>query len=226
MEPLSREYYSERRISVIFLLDVNDTMGIPSRKYEHAAVLLWLFALSAFGPHDPFRILCFRDKHVVDSGFLTDEEMIEGWFTSCSKGHAYRWEPLQGGNIFTHLAGWSLQDAVVILVSDFSRDWKRELRSIRQLDVYNNNIHIVFFALDEWVDWISTGYGASLKDPQTGTIRHCADEELLEFRAAHEDHLGRIRSNLRPLGVPLIILPLLTDPVILIRWKFFQMGYV
>ena len=225
LEPLSREYYAERPISVIFLLDVDYTMEAPSEKYEHAATLFWLFALSAFEPHDLFRILCFRRGEMADSDFLTNEEAVEEWFASWSKGRGPRFERLQSGNIFAHLAGWSLRDAVVILVSDFSWDWARELRSLRQLGVHDNNIRVVFFALDEWADYISTGYGMSLRDPRTGTVCHYTDEELLELRAAHEEHVERIRSGIRPLGIPLVTIPLLAEPLALIQRKFSQMGY-
>ncbi len=225
LEPLSREYYSERPISVIFLLDVNDAMGRPSKKYECAAGLFWLFALSAFEPHDPFRILCFREREIVDSDFLANEEAVEEWLASWSMGRGPRREPLRGGNIFVHLASWSLQDAIVILVSDFSRDWSGELRSLRQLGVHDNNICVIFFALDEWMDCVPSGYGASLRDSRTGAVRHYTDEELVELRAAHEEHLKRIRLNLRPLGVPLVNIPLLSNPVALIQRKFLQMGY-
>src|SRR3989344_3522918 len=57
LEPYSRVPYAAKKISVVTLLDIGDTMRAPAAKEEHAIKLFWFLALSAFKHYDSLRVI-------------------------------------------------------------------------------------------------------------------------------------------------------------------------
>src|SRR3989338_6841745 len=74
LEPVSRSYHPERMVSVLFILDIRDSMEQPPQKFSHAAALLWLFAFSAFKTKDYFRVFLHGPISLPNSEWLHCEE--------------------------------------------------------------------------------------------------------------------------------------------------------
>lgn len=225
LEPLSREYHDERRVSFFFLIDLKETTDTPLQKQDHAALLFWFFALSAFETHDPLRIVGFSRTEAIDSGFVTSEEEAEEFFMSVVQGRGPRPEPLSGGDIFSHVAGFSLSDAMLIMVSDFTDSWKKELRSLRKIGLSEHNICAAFFALDEWTGFSSGGYGMTVRDPRSGEMRYRSENELLVLKKKNEAHFAAISKSIRPLAIPFLTFPLLEDPMESMRRQMVRLEF-
>ena len=225
LEPLSREYHDERKISFFFLIDSRESMRVPVKKQEDTAILFWLIALSAFEAHDPLHVFGFSSTEVIVSDILTSEEETEDFFMSVEMGCGPRSELLSGGNIFSHIAGLSLSDAVIIVVSDFRDTWKHELLSLRRLGLSENNISVAFFALDEWAGFSASGYGMTVRDPITDRMRYRSANEFRLLRKKNEEHFAEIQKSVRSLAIPFLSFSLIEDPLESMRRQLIHSGF-
>lgn len=229
VEPMSRTYYAEKEIATILLLDCGDSMKIPLRKEEHAAHLLWLFALSTFRYGDRFRLISFAPDAVRDSLWIGDEDALEEFMrqmhSSAQPSSTIPWAE----DVFSYLAHLSLRDAVLVIISDFCGKWEERIKALRLLGIHENNIQPIMIALDEWHGFTCQEYGTALHDPVTskttifdmrknGDMAHYAD------RARR--HLISIKESVHPLGIPVIITPLITDPLAMVYKSFLKMGWI
>lgn len=229
VEPMSRTYYAEKEITTVFVLDCGNSMYIPPRKMEHAAHLCWLFALSTFRYGDRFRFIPFRGQAVYDSFWIGNEDILEQFCKEMRDPAVPLPSVPVANSVFSYLAQLSLRDAVLIIVSDFCGQWDGYIAALRLLGLHENNARPVCIALDEWHGFAACGYGTPLHDPITGKttifdMRKQGDMARYAYRAGR--HLSDITARVRSLGIPLISIPLIADPVDMIYKAFLKMGRI
>ena len=221
--PVVRMFHPEREIGVVFLLDISETMRVPQKKFLCALEVLWLFALSAFKFHDRFRIVFFDETPRYDSGWLFTEDAVVEFFSSFSRGKIQKLKVSH--NIFSYLAGLSLSDTMIPIVSDFAVWDKAGLGAVRRLNLFERNIKPVFVVLDEWEGFCTSGYTIKLRDPRTANIRNYSPGEVAELVRVARESLSDLRDKVRPLSVPFIEVPLIADAVSVVQNAFLRMGY-
>ena len=225
---MSRVYYTEKEISVVVVIDVGQSMALLPRKTEHMLAIFWLFALSAFKYHDRFRVISFAGERTRDSEWIRDEGTLEDMMIhgdlaldDASTGRR--------GNVFSYLAELEMRDMVLVVISDFAAPWDKEPEMLRRLGMFENNIKMICFAVDEWSDARPHPYGVRLFDPKDGSVvfddmRACGD---LSIRArAALAHLKRIEQSVAPLSAVFVNISLLADPLHVARKVFTRMGFL
>jgi len=229
VEPMSRTYYAEKEIATIVLLDRGDSMKIPPRKEEHAARLLWLFALSTFRYGDRFRLISFGAPAISDSLWIGDEDSLEQFLreihSSAQLSSTIPWAE----DAFSYLAHLSLRDAVVVIISDFCGEWEERVKALRLLGIHENNIQPIMIALDEWDGFTCQKYGTALYDPVTSktTIFDMRKNgDMAQYADRAYQHLLYIKKSVHPLGIPMISTPLTTDPLATVSKAFLKMGLI
>lgn len=227
LEPMSRTYYAEKEIATIVLLDCGDSMKIPSRKEEHAACILWLFALSTFRYGDRFRLIPFRENAILDSLWIGDGDTLEQFLREMRSSIALSFRVPWAHDAFSYLAHLSLRDAIVVIISDFCEQWDERINALRLLGIHEHNIHPVMIALDEWHGFTCQEYGTVLHDPITDrktTLNMRKGGDMAQYANQGRHHLLSIKESVHPLGIPLIITPLITDPLATVYKAFLKMG--
>lgn len=229
VEPMSRTYYAEKEIATIFLLDCGDSMKIPLRKEEYAARLLWFFAFSTFRYGDRFRLISFAPDAVRDSLWIGDEDTLEQFLKEMHSSVALSSTIPWAEDVFSYLAHLSLRDAVVVIISDFCGKWEERIKALRLLGIHENNIQPIMIALDEWHGFTCQEYGAVLHDPVTSktTIFDMRKNgDMAQYADRARRHLISIKESVHPLGIPVIITPLITDPLATVYKAFLKMGWI
>lgn len=219
LEPVSRVYNPERKISVVLAIDLSPSMSFPSKKFEAALELLWLFFISAFRYRDRTRLVFFGGDRIVDSSWLLDEGALE--FFMEKHFCPYKKTPdCPLTDLASHLAKLRLSDPLFVLISDLSFDCKGAPDLFRRLDFQKRNINGLVFWLDEWEGFSPARHGIILKDPESGqnlradmrrnsTFSKMAEKAVL---SAQNTALG-----LRPAGLFFIGLPLVADTLFLAK---------
>lgn len=229
IEPISRVYYQQKEIATVVLLDVGDSMTIPPRKEEHAAKILWLFALSTLRYGDRFRIIPFEQSAVFDSLWIGDENTAEQFIENIgtSRGLFHRVRGV--ADAFSYLTQLSLRDTIIVIISDFCMKWETRLSSLKQLGVHEHNIRFVLLALDEWDGFVPQKYGMRVYDPLTHKSRMVSMDSHGDMARRAEmarRHVSEIADSIRPLGAPLISISLLSDPLATVAKAFLKLGWV
>ena len=228
LQPMSRVYYTEKEISVVVVIDVGESMALLPRKIEQMHMILWLFALSAFRYHDRFRVISFADEHARDSDWIHDAGTLEDMmardsFALDDADGTYR------GNIFSYLAQLEMRDMVLVVISDFAAPWDREPEMLRRMGVFEHNITVIVFAIDEWSDARPHPYGVRLFDPKDSSVvfddMRAGGELSIRARAAVA-HLQRIEQSIIPLSGVFVRIPILSDPLRVARNVFTRMGFL
>lgn len=227
LEPYSRTYHPEKEIVILVLLDINDSMYFPPKKQEQAQDLVWLFALSAFRYNDRFRIMLFRQGELFDSLWVNNEDSLEQFLGSQNSFRVVDHRQTFA-DVFMYIATLNLHNTIIVFVSDFCTEWKEEPKTIRHLDVYGNNIRTIFLALDEWRGFTPARYGVTLRDPEDGTVqqydlRKNSDFEQMAKKA--EEKFSQVAKSVKSLSIPLIRIPLLEDPIKIVRKEFLKLGF-
>jgi len=229
VEPMSRTYYTEKEIATIVLLDRGESMKIPPRKEEHAAQLLWLFALSTFRYGDRFRLISFDANAIFDSLWIGDGDTLEQFLRKMHGSAPLSSMVPWAQDVFSYLAHLSLRDGVVVIISDFCGQWEKRINTLKSIGLHENNIQPVMIALDEWYGFTSHTYGVALHDPvirQTATLDMRKKGNMAQYaHQAHQRFLD-ITERIRPLGIPMIITPLITDPLATIFKAFLKMDWI
>ena len=230
IDPVSRVYYAEKEITTVVLLDIGDSMKIPPRKEEYANNLFWLFALSTFRYNDRLRIIPFAGTTVYDSFWIGNEGAAGQFFdsmqyTAGTTLHRVAWVT----DVFSYFAHLSLRDAVVIMISDFCQWQEEKINMLKSLGLHENNIQPIMIALDEWHGFTPHGYGMTLRDTVTARtsvldMRNRGDVAQYADRARR--HLLRIKETVHSFGIPMIVTPLITDPLAIVFKTFVKMGWV
>ena len=228
LQPMSRVYYTEKEISVVAVVDVGKSMAIIPRKMEQAFAILWLFALSAFKYHDCFRVISFADELIRDSDLIRDEGTLENFVVhgDVSVDHA---SSSRRRNVFSYLAQLEMRDMILVVISDFAAPWDKEPEMLRRLGVFEHNITVIVFAIDEWSDARPHPYGVRLFDPKNKSVvfddMRAGGELSIRARAAVM-HLQRIEQSIRPLSGVFVRIPVLSDPLDVARKVFTRMGFL
>jgi uncharacterized protein (DUF58 family) len=223
LEPWVRTYYTERTIQVICILDTRPSMTAPIRKQEYATELIWLFALSAFENHDPFRLICFHPTWSYDSGWNSSEEHFKMFLRALSQQRVRAFPPKKNLDMFGLLAPLQLRDTLVIGISDFTMPWDREMESLRRLNMPKRNIRAILCGLDEWKGFSSQSYGVTFVDPDAQVfhqddLREEGDTDRRRQKA--QDRFQAITQAARSRSTIFIPVPLLEDPVTVVKRTF------
>lgn len=217
LELVSRDYYPEREISVICVVEDSSSMHVPQKKREHAAALSWLFAISAFKYHDLFKFARFSSQEVCATQWVRREDSL-----LASRHEHFR------GSLFFYLLNLAVKNTLLVVISDFGPHWKEEYTQLRRLDLQTQNIRCLFFALDEWAGFTPSSFGATFLDPVSRVTRVLnlgkkggAHREQMEQKIRF-DEISRL---IRPLGIPFITVPLLEDPLLGVRRGLLKLGF-
>jgi len=220
LEPWVRTYYAERTLHMVCILDTRPSMTAPPKKREYAGELIWIFALSAFEYRDRFRLIQFNPKGSYDSRWMGSEEQLVAYLRALShnRTHSTRFRKNQG--MFSPLGDLQLQDTLVVGISDFTTDWEREMDFLRQLNVTKKNLRVVLCGLDEWKGFSPQSYGVTFREPGSQTfhqddLRKGGDTD--RRRQAAEDRFTTLAQNARTRSVIFIPIPLLEEPVTVVR---------
>ena len=204
-ELVSRDYHPEREVAVVCVVDNGHSMETPEQKKQHARILTWLFAFSAFKNRDRFRIVLPSASRIQSSEWIWHEEGFDSivWSTEHT-------------DLFPFLAGLDLANTLLVFISDFGPDWVDEAPRLRRLDPYGRNIKSIFLALDEWSGFKPTNYSITFHNPGENDMQRMdlrfggsAEQESQEQRK----RFAKIASSIRPFGVPFIPISLLDDPL-------------
>jgi len=215
---VTKEFNPEREISVVCALEDQPSMGTPPRKQEHAAMLSWLFALSAFKYRDPFRFIRFSPDSISTTEWVRDEESLNASPVEQVKQ-----------NLFAYLSELNFANALLVIISDFNSHWHREYTKLRYLNPQKQNIRCLFIALDEWEGFKTSDHSIAFRNPENKGIKIFnlrkggeAEQEVEQ----HRKHILSLKKNLRPLSTPLISLPLIDDdPLHGIRRELLKLGF-
>lgn len=225
-EPYVRETYTSKKISALVLLDVGKTMQSLPAKEERAAILFWFLALSAFKYYDDFRVITYAPEPLGDSDWINEEEKLAEFISSYTRVLVPLPRLSRFTSVYSYLPKLELYDTAIFIISDFAHSWKEEPMFLRRLGGHTRNLKLVFCAIDEWEDFVPpSGYAIAICDPRTGRVREYSPRELREKRAAALVHLAQVEESLRPLGATFIRVPLLADPLLIIRRAFRRMGF-
>jgi hypothetical protein len=132
-------------------------------------------------------------------------------------------------DVFSYLAHLSLRDAVVVIISDFCGQWESRINTLKSIGLHENNIQLVMIALDEWHGFTPHTYGVALHDPvirQTATFDMRKKGNTAQYAHQAQQHFLDITERIRPLGIPVIVTPLITDPLAIIFRAFLKMGWI
>lgn len=216
-EPYSRVRYAPKRISALVLLDTSEAMLAPAVKEEQAALLFWFFALSAFKFYDRFRVIAYAHRPLQDSDWLSGEDELADFFMRYHNLTKPPQRLLSFASVFSYLLHLELHDTVIFVISDFACAWNQEQVFLRGLGLRERNIKLVFCAIDEWEEFTPLPYAITMRDPRTGHRREYCREELRELKSKALAHLAAIEESLRPLGALFIRIPILADPLSIVR---------
>ncbi|MDO8591144.1 MAG: hypothetical protein Q7R65_04185 [bacterium] len=225
LEPYSRIPYAAKKISVVILFDIGDTMRAPSAKEDRAAKLFWFFALSAFKHYDLLRVIPYSETPLGDSEWVSGEDELIEFFARYALMSMPSPRFLRFRSVYSYLTHLELHDAAVFIISDFSHPWAEEESFLRRLNVRERNIKLIFFAIDDWEEFVLSGYAITMRDPRTGRMREYSSGELQEKRMSALAHLAGIEEGLRHLGATFIRIPLLADPLLIVRQVFRRIGF-
>lgn len=227
LEPYSRTYHPEKEIAVIVLLDESDSMYFPPKKQDQAGNLIWLFAMSAFRYNDRFRIMLFGKGDFFDSYWVNSEDSLEQFFKLKNSFQVSDGKH-KIADILNYLTTLNLHDVLILLVSDFCAEWEEEPKAIRRLDIYGNNIRMVFLALNEWKEFIPVSYGVVLRDPENGSVRQYdlrKNSDFEKMAKKFDEKFLQIARSVKSSLIPVIQISLSEDPVKIVRKEFFKLGF-
>lgn len=227
LEPYSRVPYAEKKISIVALLDIEDAMRAPKIKEEHAAKIFWFLALSAFKYCDFLRVIPYSRLHFEDSGWLSGEDELIEFFTRYSALSSPNPRFLHFHSVYSYLNSIELRDAAVFIISDFSNSWFGNELNFKRIDILERNVKFVFFAIDEWGEFIPPArYSMAMRDYRIGSAREYSFEELYERRNAALEYFNKIEGNLRSFGALFIRIPLLDEPLLVVRRAFRRLPHL
>lgn len=224
LEPYVRVRYTPKQASVLVLLDVGETMAAPSVKEERAALMFWFLALSAFKYLDCLRVIPYKQHPLEDSGWVNGEEGLVEFFTRFGVLSNPPARLSSARSVYSYISRLELHDTIVFVLSDFTSLPGNELSELGQLGGRERNVKLVFCAIDEWEEFVPHGYSMRLYDPHLGVLREYSSGELNEMRTAALRRLSAVEESLRPLGAAFIRLPVLTDPLSILRQHFRRFG--
>ena len=228
LQPMSRVYYTEKEISVVTAIDVGQSMALLPRKREQMLAIFWLFALSAFKSHDRFRAISFAGERTRDSDWIPDEGTLGDMMThgDLAIDDTSR---SRGGNVFSYLAELEMRDTVLVVISDFAHVWDKEPAILRRLGMFEHNIKMIFFAIDEWSDASPHPYGIRFFDPKQNELvfddMRAGGDVSMRARAAAV-HLKEVAQSIAQLSGVFIQIPLLANPLDVARKEFTRMGFL
>ncbi|TSC68931.1 MAG: hypothetical protein G01um101466_255 [Parcubacteria group bacterium Gr01-1014_66] len=229
VEPMSRTYYAEKEITVIFMLDCGDSMNVPPRKMEHVACLVWLFALSAFRYGDRFRLIPFSQKIVRDSFWISNEGALDQFCKEMRNSDVFSSSLPWIDNAFSYLAQLSLHDAILVIVADFCEQWEERINALRLIGTHEHNVQPMLIALDEWQGFTPSAYGAAFFDPitrRTAILDMRKQGDMARYAYQAQQRMSDIAERVRPLGISFISIPLIADPIAIVYRAFLKMGRV
>lgn len=227
LEPLSRTYVTEREVGVTVVLDIGESMRIPSQKQVHASRILWFFLLSAFRYGDRARIILYGDDEVFDSEWLYREESMRE-FTLLLMQRPEQFRVKSTRDVYAHLGHLSLRDSLTAMISDFCVAWKHQANALRRISSATENVRFFLIALDEWAGFTPFNLGITMRDP-------CALKSVMAMRSGGEvgrmadaaaRHLAHIEESVHALSVPVVRVSLIRDPLDSIFRSFMRMGLV
>lgn len=225
LEPYSRVHYAPKRISVVVLLNISGSMGIPAVKEEQASLLFWFMALSAFKHYDYFRVITYDLKPLGDSGVVVSEDELVDFFSSHNDIAMPSKSFLRFDSVYSYLSQCDLHDTVLFVISDFAHDWNKELSFLRGALTRERNIKLVLCALDEWEDFSPSPYAMVIYDPRLGKYREYCPEELKELKSKALAHFLSIEESVRPLGALFIKVSILADPLAVLKQALLRIGF-
>lgn len=225
IEPYSRVHNALRKISILILLDSSVTMQFPESKEEVASFIFWFAALSAFKQGDSFRVIAYDSMSFADSGVVSGEGELIDFFIRHSRPTESSKRFSRFKSVYSYLYHCDLHDTIIFVISDFACKWGEEVSLLRSIGMRERNIKLVFFALDEWEEFSHSSYSMALYDPRFGRVREFCQEELRELKLMSSAHLLSIGESVRPIGIPLIKIPILSDPIIFVRQALRRIGF-
>ncbi|MBI2446363.1 MAG: hypothetical protein HYV51_00895 [Parcubacteria group bacterium] len=227
LEPYSRVPYAAKKISVVTLLDIGDTMRAPEIKKEHALKLFWFLALSAFKNYDFLRVILHSGSGapIQDSEWMNGEDELSEFFARCAALPSPSPRFLRFQSVYSYLTHLELHDAAVFVISDFSHSWAEDELFIKRLNIREKNIKFIFCAIDEWGEFNPQPYAMTIRDPRSGYRRECYQEELQELKSGALAHFEAIEKNLRSLNAIFIRISIMADPLAVVKRALRRLGF-
>lgn len=225
-EPLYRTFYSEENMPVWIMLDTGPTMRVPDQKLLTASAVFWISALSAFDARDTCRVIFFDSSKLIDSGIIFSEVELDAYLSLNMRGGKDCKAVDTGGNSFSYLVREAVCYAVVIVISDFSRDWEAEIDMLKKINPAGSYVKFIFFVLDEWHGLEPSRYRVHIADPATSQMRLMDDAGLERAKEISDERFSVLEKRLRPHGASFVKIPVVRDIVPALQRAFRRGLYV
>ena len=114
---------------------------------------------------------------------------------------------------------------MIVVISDFAHRWNQEPALLRGLGMREHNVKLILCAIDEWEEFSASSYAMALRDPRSGLSRGYCREELRELKLKMSAHFAAIEESVRPLSAFFIRIPILTDPLAVVKQSLRRLGF-